>query len=140
MIAQGFRVHAFEVDRYWADIGTVERYHLGHMALLDDPGLLPAKLRPATLERAAPLQTDGTNLRASQSTVAGVARHTFCYTGSVIEKGGTVTRSVLMPGARVRPGLHVQDSIVLENEVLSRDRIGLVPLELRQARSSRSRR
>lgn len=133
MIAQGFSVRAFEVDRYWADIGTVERYHLGHMALLDEPGLLPTRLRPTTLEPAVRLVADSTNLRASQSTIAGEARYTFCYTGSVVEKGATVTRSVLMPGARVRPGLHVQDSIVLENEALSQDRMGLVSLELQRA-------
>jgi valienol-1-phosphate guanylyltransferase len=140
LMAQGFSVLAFEVDGYWADIGTVERYHLGHMALLDDPGLLSASFRPTTLERAAPLQADGTNLRASQSTVAGEARYTFCYTGSVVEKGANVTRSVLMPGARVRPGLHVHDAVVLENEVLSQDRIGLAPLEHRRAHSSRAER
>jgi ADP-glucose pyrophosphorylase len=137
MVAWGLVVRAFEVDRYWADIGTVERYHLGHMALLDEPELLPTRLRPTTLVGAAPVQADGTNLWASQCMVAGEARYTFCYTGSVVEKGATVVRSVLMPGARVRPGLHVQESVVLENEVLSRDRIGLVPLELHGARSSR---
>jgi valienol-1-phosphate guanylyltransferase len=137
MIARGFSVRAFEVDRYWADIGTVERYHLGHMALLADPELLPSRLRPTTLERAAPLQVHGTNLWASQSAVVGEARYTFCYTGSVVEKGATVIRSILMPGARVRPGVHVQESVVLENEVLSQDRIGLQPLELHRAHSSR---
>lgn len=140
LMAQGLSVLAFEVHGYWADIGTVERYHLGHMALLDDPGLLPASFRPTTLERAAPLQADDTNLRAQQSTVAGEARYTFCYTGSVVEKGATVTRSVLMPGARVKPGLHVHDTVVLEDEVLSQDRIGLAPLELRWTHSSRAER
>ena len=129
MMARGLSVRAFEVNGYWADIGTVERYHLGHMALLDDSELLPTSLRPTTLEQAAALQAEGTNLRAAQSTVAGKAWYTFCYTGSAVEKGATVIRSVLMPGARVGPGLHVQDTIVLENEVLSGDRIGLWPLE-----------
>jgi glucose-1-phosphate adenylyltransferase len=137
LIARGFSVRAFEIERYWADIGTVERYHLGHMALLDDPELLPTMHRPSTLEQAEPLQTDGTNLRAPQSTLAGEAQCTFCYPGSVVEKGATVTRSVLMPGARVRSGLHVEDSIVLEHEVLSRDRTGLVPLQPRRADGSR---
>jgi ADP-glucose pyrophosphorylase len=137
MLAQGFSVHAFEVNGYWADIGTVERYHLGHMALLDDPELLPAGLRPITLESAAPLQADGTSLRAARSTVAGEVRSAFCYAGSVIEEGATVIRSVLMPGARVRPGGYVQDSVVLENEVLSGSRIGLRPLESRGTPASR---
>ena len=137
MMARGFSVRAFEVNGYWADIGTVERYHLGHMALVGDPELLPASLRPNTLERAAPLQVDGTNLRAPGSILAGDVWSTFCYAGSVVEEGAAVTRSVLMPYARVRPGLCVQDSVVLEDEVLSVDRIGLASLELQEMHGSR---
>ena len=137
MMARGLSVRAFEVKGYWADIGSVERYHLGHMALLEDPDLLPASLRPSTLERAAPLQADGTNLVAPESTVAGEIRSTFSYAGSVVEKGATITGSVLMPRARVRSGLRVQDSVVMEGEVLARDRIGLASLELRGTHGSR---
>lgn len=137
MMARGLSVRAFEVSGYWADIGSVERYHLGHMALLDDPELLPASLRPSTLERATSLQLDGTNLLTPECMVAGEMWSTFSYAGSVVEKGATVTRSVLMPRARVRSGLRVKDSVVLEDEVLSEDRIGLASLELQGAHGCR---
>lgn len=122
MISRGYQVQAFEVQGYWADIGTVERYHLGHLELLANPTLMPAGLRPRTL--ALP-QWDGSNLLAPDCTLAGQARSSYGYPGSVIERGASVIRSILMPGARVRPGVSVRDSIVWENEILSADRTGL---------------
>ena len=129
MIARGLSVRAFEVQGYWADIGTVERYHLGHLELLDDPGRLPAGLRPTTLEGERP-RVDGTNLLAPDCTVAGRTRSTFGYAGAVVERGATVERSILMPRARVRSGVAVQDTIVLEDEILAEDRAGLAALDV----------
>jgi glucose-1-phosphate adenylyltransferase len=122
MIARGCSVRAFEVRGYWADIGTVERYHLGHLELLDDPSRLPIGLRPRTLPQ--PLAV-GSNLLAPDCTLAGEASSSFGYAGSVVERGATVLRSILLPGARVRSGVSVRDSIVWEDEILSADRSGL---------------
>ncbi|HEX4728212.1 MAG TPA: sugar phosphate nucleotidyltransferase [Jatrophihabitans sp.] len=122
MISHDFRVRAFEVQGYWADIGTLERYHLGHLELLANPTLMPPTLRPRTL---LPPRWDGSNLLAPDCTLAGQARSSYGYAGSVVEHGASVVRSILMPGSRVRPGVSVRDSIVWEDEILSSDRIGL---------------
>ena len=128
LIERGYSVRAFQVGQYWADIGTVERYHLGHLELLADPSLLPLDLRPRTLP--APV-LDGSNLLAPDCVLAGRAESTVCYAGSAVEHGATVLRSILLPGARVRPGVSVRDSIVWPDEVLAADRIGL---EIERAR------
>ena len=137
MMAREFSVRAFEVHGYWADIGTVERYHLGHMELLDDPGLLPAGRRPHTLEHAEEPLVDGTNLITPDCTIEGQVRSTFGYAGCVVERGAMVVRSVLMPRARVRAGVSVRDSVVLEDEVVSADRIGLATLDVDELHGSR---
>jgi len=54
MISEGFHVQAFPVSGYWADIGTVERYLLGHLDLIRSPGALPLRDIPRTLPEARP--------------------------------------------------------------------------------------
>lgn len=128
MLAEGRLVQAYEVTGYWADIGTVERYHLGHKALLADPDLLPATGRPVTVGSGR-LLAERASVRHIDSTFAGDVRASFGYPGSVVEAGAFVQGSVLLPRSRVRSGVTVRDSVVMEGEVLTADRIGLGELE-----------
>jgi ADP-glucose pyrophosphorylase len=127
MIEAGLRVRAFQVQGYWADIGTVDRYHLGHLALLDDPAALPAALLPRTLG-APPPERSGDNLAAADAVLGGATRRSVLYPGVVVEPGAVVRRSVLLPGARVRAGVSALDTIVGEGETLTADRTGLSEL------------
>jgi glucose-1-phosphate adenylyltransferase len=54
MIEEGRHVLAYPISGYWADIGTVERYHLEQMKLLDRPNPLPPEHLPRTLTGAPP--------------------------------------------------------------------------------------
>ncbi len=54
MIADGQHVRAHPVTGYWADIGTVERYLLGHLELLRSPTALGLTDVPQTLPGPSP--------------------------------------------------------------------------------------
>lgn len=131
MLARGMSVRAFETEGFWADIGTVERYHLGHQMLLGSADLLPEDRLPHTLGgpdlRAGP---DGCRL-STTARLEGDVRSTFAYSGSAVESGGVAEDCVLLPGARVTAGTTARRTVVLENEVLRHDRVGLDTLEVR---------
>jgi ADP-glucose pyrophosphorylase len=126
MISEGYDVRAFPVTSYWADIGTVERYLLGHLNLIQAPDALPLDDVPRTLPGARP------ELAAAQGVVfSGVlpdgaqVRQSVLYPGSVLESGARVERSVVLPGARVTGTAWLRDTIALPGERLTGSRSGL---------------
>jgi valienol-1-phosphate guanylyltransferase len=125
MIAEGFRVRAFPVGGYWADIGTVERYLLGHLDLIRSPGALPLPEIPLTLPGARP-ELVSRGVVTSEPVPDGVqVRDSVLYPGSVLEPGARVERSVVLPGARVAAGVTLADSVTLAGETVTRSRSGL---------------
>ncbi|HEV2450425.1 MAG TPA: sugar phosphate nucleotidyltransferase [Streptosporangiaceae bacterium] len=124
MISQGRHVRAFLVRDYWADIGTVERYLLGHLALIRSPDALPLGDVPRTLPGARPELTAGVIASGPLPTGAQM-RECVLYPGSVIEPGARAERSIVLPGARVSAGAHLCDTIVLPGEDLTGPRSGL---------------
>jgi glucose-1-phosphate adenylyltransferase len=129
MIREGYRVRAFPVASYWADIGTVERYLLGHLNLIRSPAALPLSEVPRTLPGARPTLTAEDGVVSSDPLTPGArVRESVLYPGSVIEPGARVERSVVLPGARVSAGAELCDTIVLPGEHLTRPRSGLADL------------
>jgi valienol-1-phosphate guanylyltransferase len=129
MIAEGFHVQAFPVSGYWADIGTVERYLLGHLDLIGSPGALPLPQNPLTLPGAHPELVSPGGVITSEPVPDGTqVRDSVLYPGSVIEPGARVERSVVLPGARVRAGVELLDSVALADETLTHSRSGLAGL------------
>lgn len=129
MISTGHRVTAFPVRGYWADIGTVERYLLGHMDLVGAPARLLSGHMPHTLPGARPafIRHQRVVTSAPLHPRAHV-RETVVYPGCVVEAGARVERCVLLPGSRVRAGAEVSDTVVLEREVIAGARAGLADL------------
>ena len=129
MISDGCHVQAFPVRGYWADIGTVERYLLGHLDLIRSPAALPLKDVPRTLPGARPelISPDGVIASEPLSSYAHV-RKCVLYPGSIIEPGVRAERSVVLPFARVSAGLRILDTIVLPGENLTQSRSGLAAL------------
>jgi ADP-glucose pyrophosphorylase len=125
MIAEGFNVRAFPVSGYWADIGTVERYLLGHLDLIRSPEDLPLKDVPLTLPGARPglVTPEGVITSAPLPPGAHVRESVLCP-GSVVEPGARVERSVVLPGARVGAGVELIDSVALSGEHLTGSRSG----------------
>ncbi len=129
MISEGFHVQAFPVSGYWADIGTVERYLLGHLDLIRSPDALPLKDIPRTLPGARPALITPEGVITSEPLPPGAhLRESVLYPGSIVEPGARVERSVLLPGARVGAGVHLLETIALEGEDLTESRSGLAAL------------
>jgi glucose-1-phosphate adenylyltransferase len=129
MISEGFHVRAFPISGYWADIGTVERYLLGHLDLIRSPAALPLKDIPRTLPGARPelISSAGVITSEPQSPQAHL-HESVLYPGSVIEPGARVERSVVLPGARVSAGVQLLDTVALAGENLTQSRSGLATL------------
>jgi ADP-glucose pyrophosphorylase len=129
MIAEGFGVQAFPVSGYWADIGTVERYLLGHLDLIRSPAALPLGDIPLTLPGASPhlLTPAGVITSAPLPDGAHVRESVLCP-GSTVEPGAWVERSVVLPGARVAAAAELLDTVALEGEHVTGSRSGLATL------------
>lgn len=129
MISEGYDVRAFPVSGYWADIGTVERYLLGHLSLIHSPDALPLKDLPRTLPGARPRLTGSGGVITSEplSPRAQVCESVL-YPGSTVEPGARVERCVVLPGARVRAGVRLLDTVALAGEDLTQSRSGLAAL------------
>ncbi|WP_206670887.1 sugar phosphate nucleotidyltransferase [Streptomyces sp. CB01881] len=126
MIAQGRPVRAFPVAGYWADIGTVDRYHAEQLKLLRRPYPIPPGMLPRTLRGAAPRFVPASgSLLGTEPPGDAVVEQSVLHPGCRIGRGARVLRSVVLPGATVARGVTVRDSIVLAGERLTADREGL---------------
>ncbi|MEV5710657.1 sugar phosphate nucleotidyltransferase [Actinoallomurus sp. NPDC052274] len=131
MIREGRHVQAYPITGYWADIGTVERYHLEHLKLLDRPLPLPPDTLPRTLTDAPPRHLDGPGgLAGADVTVppGAVVRSSVLFPGCVIEPGAEVNRSLILPGATVRAGARLDGTIADAGEDITGTRTGLTGL------------
>lgn len=130
MIEEGRHVRAYPVSGYWADIGTVERYHLEQMRLLDRPSPLPPAEVPRTLAGAPPWFDARTGSLVGGDPPSGaVLRSSLLFPGCVVEPGATVERSVVLPGARIRAGVRLRDAVAAAGEDVRNSRDGVADLE-----------
>ncbi len=132
MIEEGRHVLAYPIPGYWADIGTVERYHLEQLKLLDRPGPLPAANLPRTLTGEPPrfdARLESLLGRDVDVATGTAVRSSLLFPGCVVEPGAEVTRSVVLPGARVRAGVRLTDAVAAAGEDVRRTRTGLADLE-----------
>ncbi|MDI5972450.1 sugar phosphate nucleotidyltransferase [Streptomyces sp. SL13] len=129
MIGAGRDVRAFPVESYWADIGTVERYHSEQLALLTVPRPIPAEALPRTLAAGPPrFAPDGAGLLGAEPAPGALVRDSVLHPGCHVRPGAAVVRSVVLPGAVVPTGVTVRDTVVRAGEHLSADRTGLTAL------------
>jgi glucose-1-phosphate adenylyltransferase len=121
MLAGGEHIRGHLVDGHWEDIGTVDRYHRAHLALLDpDPSLALSGL-PRTILPHIGRRLVGEAAGISRSIVPddlvneGRIEHSVVFPGARIGRGALVRDSVLLPGARVPDGADVESAILLED-------------------------
>ena len=115
MVEQGRRVFAYEFAGYWQDVGTVESYWQTSLDLLsDDPGieLNDRGWLVYTKSEERPPARVGPGATVSRSMISH---------GCVVD--GTVERSILSPGVRVKAGAAVRDSIVMFDAVIGEDAV-----------------
>ncbi|MFI6553158.1 sugar phosphate nucleotidyltransferase [Streptomyces griseus] len=121
MLAGGERIIGHQVRGYWEDIGTVERYHRAHMALVGPRPPLTREEIPHTIGvglGSRLVAEDGPVCRSlvpSDLVCAGRLTDSVAFPGVRIGEGASVSRSVLLPGARVPSGGVVDSAIVLED-------------------------
>jgi glucose-1-phosphate adenylyltransferase len=107
MIEAGDRVHAYQYEGYWVDVGTVDSYWATSLELVQpNPTLdLYTDRWPIhTRSEERPAAKFGPQSRVVSSMVSN---------GCVIR--GTVINSVLSPGVYVSPGATIKDSVVMND-------------------------
>ncbi|BCJ66316.1 sugar phosphate nucleotidyltransferase [Polymorphospora rubra] len=121
MLAAGEEIRGHEVPGYWADIGTVERYHRAHLALVDDPPSMPVDAMPRVVAPTVGRRLVPAAPGISRSVVPddlvndGELDGCVVFPGARVSAGAVVRRSILLPGAVVPPGARVDSAIVLED-------------------------
>lgn len=110
LVARG-HAHAFALDGYWRDVGTIESYWQAHQDLLGDPPTLVLDeptwpLRSAVVPRAPARMFQSARVDDSLISPGCVVR-------------GQVLRSVLGPGVVIEAGATVRDSILGQNVVVA---------------------
>ncbi len=121
MLAGGERILGYEVPGHWEDIGTLERYHLAHLAMVQRNPALPLERLPRTV-RPAVARSLVTEAPGVQDSVVpadlvndGLIERSVAFPGARIGAGAVVRRSVLLPGASVPAGIEIDSAIVLED-------------------------
>jgi glucose-1-phosphate adenylyltransferase len=112
LVEAGERVHAFEFDGYWEDVGEIATYYRTSLDLLrSEPRLLLHDARWPILtrdeERPPVLFLPGAD--AEDSLIANGCR-----------VAGRVRNSVLFPGVTVQPGAEIVDSVVMQDSLVAR--------------------
>ncbi|MDX3536029.1 sugar phosphate nucleotidyltransferase [Streptomyces sp. MB09-01] len=121
MLAGGERILGHEVPGHWEDIGTVDRYHRAHLALLAEgaaltPDQLPLTVMPS-VRRGIVSASPGIvrSMVPADLVNHGRIEHSVAFPGVRVGAGARVRRSVLLPGARVPAGAEIDSAIVLED-------------------------
>jgi glucose-1-phosphate adenylyltransferase len=126
MLAGGELIRGHPVRGHWEDIGTVERYHRAHMALVSPRSTLPLADLPRTIHPGTPRMLTGASEPLTRCIVPedlvceGTLADSVVFPGVSIGPGASVTRSVLLPGAHVPEGTAIDSAIVLEDGSVQR--------------------
>jgi valienol-1-phosphate guanylyltransferase len=129
MLAEGEVIKCYPFPDYWEDIGTAHRYHRAHMNLLQGIGV-PLEDMPQVLPGGEQCVLTETG-RVRRSIVPAALRegpahiaHSVVFAEASIGEGARIEDSVILPGSRIAPGVHVKGSIVCAHEVIDSDFIG----------------
>jgi glucose-1-phosphate adenylyltransferase len=115
------RVHAYRLDGYWRDVGTIDAYFKAHMELLGHQGLdlgRPGWPLITNAESTPPAWIDtkasvSASLISAGARILGEVEHSVIGPGVVVEAGARVTRSVLLGQSTVPSGA-VLESVIAD--------------------------
>lgn len=124
------RARSFALQGYWMDVGRPETYLLAHQHLIagdtdvfapDWPILTQQPQRePARIEAGARIDD---SLISNGARIAGTVRRSVIGPGVVVEKGATVSDSVVFADAVIRSGARVDFAILDERTTVGRDAV-----------------
>ncbi len=121
MLNAGERIRGYEVEGYWEDIGTVDRFHLAHRGLVRERPTMPIDQLPHTVAPTVPVRRVAeapgvvSSLLAADIVNEGLIEESTVFAGAHVGRGAVVRDSVLLPGARVPDGAYLESAIVLED-------------------------
>jgi valienol-1-phosphate guanylyltransferase len=121
MLAAGERIRGYEVTGYWEDIGTIDRYHRAHRALLSESPTMSLSELPLTVRPAVPrryVEREGTvrsSIVPADLANAGRVERSVVYPGVTVGAGASVRDCVLLPGTVVPEGARLESAILLED-------------------------
>jgi glucose-1-phosphate adenylyltransferase len=126
MLRAGEDIRGHPVSGFWADIGTVDRYHMAHLQMVDPraPSRPVLHTMPRTIAPGVgrDFVAEGPGVVASvvpdDLRNDGLIAHSVVFPGVRVEAGAEVRRSVLLPGARVRAEAALDGVIVGEDGVV----------------------
>jgi NDP-sugar pyrophosphorylase family protein len=111
LAARGAPVHCFPCEGSFLEFGTPSDYLSGCMAILEErerEGTLPAAERPGVEVTPPVWLSPGARVEAGARLLPG----TVVEEGAEVRGGSEVSRSVLWPGARTRPGQSLYGTIL----------------------------
>ena len=121
MLAGGEHIRGHQVQGYWEDIGTVDRYHRAHARLLEDPpslslSELPHTIAPGVGRRIVHDEPGARRCLLPADLVNdGMLEDCVVYPGVRVGVGAVVRDSVLLPGAVIDPAAKITGAVVLED-------------------------
>ncbi len=137
MLNAGEKMFAYRFEGYWKDVGTIDSLWESNMDLLDPNVPLDLSdpdwriysrnpvMSPHYVAKGAQVQN---SLIAEGCNVYGQLEFSVLFAGVYVAPGAVVTDSIIMPGARIEEGAHVQYAIVAENAVVGpNSTVGLRP-------------
>lgn len=131
LVEQG-RAHEYRMDGYWRDLGTIDAYFQAHMDLIDGTGIqldrpdwpLLTNLMvssPAHIDVGATITT---SLVCPGARIAGSVDHSLIGPGVTVERGATVSRSVLTGDVVVPAGAHLESVIADHGVTIPAEHLG----------------
>jgi len=121
MLRAGERILGYEVEGYWEDIGTVDRFHLAHRGLVRERPTMPIDQLPRTVRPEIPVRRVGyadgvvSSLLAADVASDGFIEDSTAFAGVRVGRDAVVRDCVLLPGAHVPDGARLESAIILED-------------------------
>lgn len=131
MLAAGERMAAYPFDGYWKDVGTIESLWEANMDLLSNPTITldedKTRIYARTVDSPPHYISDSASVKGSIVTqgcrIEGAVENSVLFTDVYVGENASVKYSVLMPGAQVCAGAHVEYAIIAENAVVGENAI-----------------
>lgn len=132
MLNAGCKMHAYEFDSYWKDVGTVQSLWEANMDIISDPPLLDLSSqlwhdKPWRIYSKSPIMPPhcvgkDASIVASLVTegceIEGEVHHSILFAGVTVEEGAKVRDCVLMPGSKICKGAVLTKAIIGENSIV----------------------
>jgi len=129
MLDAGEKLYAYEFKGYWKDVGTIQSLWEANMELLQDVppiNLYDEPWRIFSRNPNAPPHFVDDNARVVNSFICegckiyGTVKNSILSTGVIVEKGATVTGSVVMESTRICADAQVDMAIIDEDSVIGK--------------------